>query len=150
MYKLSLTSTRPDTFHGPIHITSPSQPPRFLPILTAQLEALANPYAAFFTTVVTPLRVKADPSYKRSYEHRTVSGIQRYTPKSFREQSDMLDQVVGGYAGHTRAEQSKVTIQSSKGRVVIGYRESADEEGAQGMGLVVGAHGPQRKKRWWR
>ena len=79
-----------------------------------------------------------------------MSGIQRYTPKSFRQQSDLFDQVVGGYASHTRGEQSKVTIQSTKGRVVIGYRNGADEEGAKEMGLIVGNQGTQKKKRWWR
>jgi len=62
----------------------------------------------------------------------------------------MLDQVVGGFASHTRSEQSKVTIQSSKGRVVVGYRETADEAAAKAMGLSVGAQGSQKKKRWWR
>ncbi len=140
----------PDSFHGPIHITSPSHAPQFLPILSAQLEPLVNPYAAFYTTHVAPLHIKNDSSYKRPFEHRAAANIQRYVPQTFRQQSGSLDQVVGGYASHTRGEQSKVTIQSNKGRVVIGYRESADEEGAKGMGLVVGAQGPQKKKHWWR
>jgi hypothetical protein len=67
-----------------------------------------------------------------------------------REQSELLDQVVGGFASHTRGEMSKVTVNAGKGRVVVGYRDSRDEAEANGLGLVVGAQGTQKRKRWWR
>jgi hypothetical protein len=34
--------------------------------------------------------------------------------------------------------------------VVVGYRDSRDEAEANGLGLVVGAQGTQKRKRWWR
>ena len=78
-----------------------------------------------------------------------MSGIERYVPKKAREESDILDQVMAGYAHHTRGEQSKIIITSSKGRIVVGYRETGDEEVANGLRLAVGAQGGARKKKWW-
>ncbi|ORY35442.1 hypothetical protein BCR39DRAFT_460967, partial [Naematelia encephala] len=141
----------PEEYYGPLHITSPGHEPTFLPILAAQLQPIANPYASFYTTFVVPLHLAQDPKKSRSAEHRAMSTIQKYVPQSLREQSDIFDQVVGGFASHTRGEQSKITVQSTKGRVVIGYRETKDEQDVLGLGLVVGAKGPQgKKKRWWR
>jgi hypothetical protein len=60
------------------------------------------------------------------------------------------EQGVGEFMSHTRGEMSKVTISAGKGRVVLGYRESRDEEEAKALGLVVGAQGTQKRKRWWR
>lgn len=85
----------------------------------------------------------------RPPEHRATSQIERI-PESFREQSELFDQIAGGYASHTRGEQSKVHVTSQKGRVVIGYRESRDEAEAQSLGLQVGAQSGGKKKRWWR
>jgi hypothetical protein len=42
-------------------------------------------------------------------------------------------------------------VQSTKGKVVIGYRETRDEETAKAMGLKVGVLEQQqrKKKHWW-
>lgn len=87
----------------------------------------------------------------RTFEHSTASHIERFIPQSFREQNDMIDEVVGGFSAHTRGEMSKITIKSSKGRVAIGYRETRDEKQAETLGLKVGVQGPmaKKKKRWW-
>jgi hypothetical protein len=139
----------PETFHGPLHISSPNHEPVFLGILQPQCQPIAHPYETFYTTFVTPL-ASTDPKKSSSFEHKTASMIQKFVPKSFLEQSDMLDQVVSGFATHTRGEQSKITVQSSKGRVVFGYRETRDEETVKGMGLKVGVQEQQqRKKKWW-
>jgi len=122
----------------------------FLPTLSAQLQPIHNPYASFYTTFAVPLQLQSDPKKARSAELAVMGGIQKWVPKSLRGQSDILDQVVGGYASHTRGEQSKVAVQSSKGKVVLGIRGTRDEEQARSMGLAVGAKDGNKKKKWWR
>ena len=79
-----------------------------------------------------------------------MSGIERWVPNSAREQNDMLDQVMAGYQHHTRGEQNKVSITTGgKGRVVVGYTDTSDEDEAKGMRLLVGAQSGGRKKKWW-
>jgi hypothetical protein len=124
-----------------------------MPHLVPQIEPISNPYANFWTTLIHPLPKVYDPravhERKPSTEYRAVSGIQRYVPESFREQSDVFDQIVGGFASHSRAEQSKVQISTQKGKVFVGYRNTQDEEDIRTMNLMVGAH-QGKKKRWWR
>jgi hypothetical protein len=104
----------------------------------------------FYTTFVTPLSVN-DPKKSKSIEHTGATKIQKWVPGPLRGRSDILDQVIGGYASHTRGEQSKISVQSTKGKVVIGYRETRDEETAKAMGLKVGVLEQQqrKKKHWW-
>ena len=140
----------PADYLGPIHVNASEKPPTFLPELSAQILPVTNPYASFYTTHLVPRHLAQDKQKSRAVEHEAASKIERYVPESFREQSDLFDQVVGGYASHTRGEQSKVLVTSAKGRVVIGYRESTDEREAMVMGLNVGAKSQGKKKRWWR
>ncbi|WVQ99912.1 hypothetical protein IAU59_007055 [Kwoniella sp. CBS 9459] len=142
----------PDNFHGPIHITSPSKPPEFLSIVAPLLKPLANPYSSFYTTFFVPLAHSRDPQRSNSAEYNAMTNIERHVPSSFREESEMFNQVVGGYSSHIRGEHSKISIRSEKGRVVLGLRESRDEEDAKSMGLRVGVMdgGKKGKKRWWR
>lgn len=141
---------RPDNFHGPIHVNSPARPPIILPIIQPQLLPLANPYNTFYTTFAVPLAFVRDPQRNSSVEHRAMSNIERHVPAGFREESEFNNQVAGGFASHNRGDQSKILITSQKGRVVIGYRESKDEQAAAGMDLKVGAQAGGKKKRWWR
>ena len=143
-------TSRPRTFWGAIHVISPSGKPTFLPTLNSQLQPLSNPYGAFYTTFVVPDSFKDDPKKAKSLEHQAMSKIERYVPNRVKGQSDILDQVVAGYAHHTRGEQSKIAVTSGKGRVVIGFRETEDEEQAGRMRLMVGAQSGGRKKKWWR
>ncbi|OCF40825.1 hypothetical protein I317_05360 [Kwoniella heveanensis CBS 569] len=142
----------PDNFHGPIHITSPSKPPEFLSIVAPLLKPLANPYSSFYTTFFVPLAHSRDPQRSNSAEYNAMTNIERHVPSGFREESEMFNQVVGGYTSHTRGEHSKISIKSEKGRVVVGLRESRDEEDVKSMGLRVGVMdgGKKGKKRWWR
>jgi len=91
-----------------------------------------------------------DPKRNSSVEHRAMSTMERHIPASFREESDFNNQIAGGFASHAKGDQSKLLIASQKGRVVIGYRESKDEQAAAGMDLKVGAQAGGKKKRWWR
>ncbi|KAK8854873.1 hypothetical protein IAR55_003612 [Kwoniella newhampshirensis] len=143
----------PDNFLGPIHVNSPAQRPVFLPILQSLLKPIANPYASLHTTFMVPLALSRDPRHASSFEHSAAKKIEKYIPNSFREdQSDILDQVVGGYVSHGRGEHCKLVIRTEKGRVVVGLRDSKDEEDWKAMGLRVGAMdgGRKGKKRWWR
>ncbi|WVQ81989.1 hypothetical protein IAT38_004116 [Cryptococcus sp. DSM 104549] len=141
----------PDNFLGPIHITSPSRPPVFLPILATYLKPTSNPYASLYTTYMVPLALARDPRYSKSAEYQAAKSVEKYVPKSFREESAMLDQVTGGWVNHVKKEQSKVTVKSAKGRVVVGLRDSRDEVEARGMGLSVGMDGGKKeKKKWWK
>ncbi|WWD18978.1 hypothetical protein CI109_103435 [Kwoniella shandongensis] len=143
----------PENFIGPIHITSPNQPPVFLSILGPLLKPLANPYASLYTTFMVPLALSRDPRYASSIEHTATKRIERYIPGSFREdQSEILDQIAGGFMSHGRGEHSKLVIRSEKGRVVLGLKESKDEEDWKALGLRVGVMdgGRKGKKRWWR
>ncbi|RXK40238.1 hypothetical protein M231_02512 [Tremella mesenterica] len=212
----------PETFFGPVHITSPS-PPILLDILQPQCAPLANPYSSFYTTQVVPLvlpplpspspltpgpnlsnslspnsiSVKAPPPLTHtqstttvslqpppridssvlgtsssihsqgdsnpillrppprrpkntSFEHKAARNIERYVPSTLRENSDILDQVVGGYGAHGREEQSKIVVKT-QGRVVLGYRDSKDERQVEELGLKVGVEREinKKKKRWW-
>ena len=74
--------------------------------------------------------------------------MHRYIPQDFREQSDIFDQVAGGYATHTREGVNKIFVQS-EGRVVFGYRETKDEREAAEMELKVGVQDGTQKKKWW-
>lgn len=94
---------------------------------------------------------KGKEQYKTSsIEHTALSKLAKYIPEGLMGQSDELDQAFGGIAAHTRGEQSKISVTAGKGRVVIGYRESLDEEKARGMGLKVGVKEGKGKKGWWR
>ncbi|EIW67346.1 hypothetical protein TREMEDRAFT_33885, partial [Tremella mesenterica DSM 1558] len=145
----------PETFFGPVHITSPS-PPILLDILQPQCAPLANPYSSFYTTQVVPLSpcsllLESIPAPKNtSFEHKAARNIERYVPSTLRENSDILDQVVGGYGAHGREEQSKIVVKT-QGRVVLGYRDSKDERQVEELGLKVGVEREinKKKKRWW-
>ncbi|WVF72699.1 hypothetical protein IAT40_007517 [Kwoniella sp. CBS 6097] len=143
----------PDNFHGPIHITSPSKPPEFLSIAAPLLKPVANPYSSFYTTFFVPLAHSRDPQRSNSAEYNTMTNVERHVPASIRrDESEMFNQVVGGYSSHIRGEHSKISIRSEKGRVIIGLRESKDEEDVKSMGVRVGVMdgGKKGKKRWWR
>jgi hypothetical protein len=64
----------PETYHGPLHITSPDKEPVFLDILQPQCEPVAHPYDTFYTTFVTPLSVN-DPKKSKSIEHTGATKI---------------------------------------------------------------------------
>ncbi|WVW85742.1 hypothetical protein I302_107780 [Kwoniella bestiolae CBS 10118] len=140
----------PDEFHGPIHITSP-RPPEFLPIIAPLLKPLSNPYSNLYTTFMVPLSLSRDARQSNSVEYNSSVNIERHLPKSFKEQSDLFDQLYGGYIAHSRIDHSKITIRSDKGRVVLACRGSKDERDLEGMGLRVGVKGGEgKRKRWWR
>ena len=145
----SAYTVSPEEYWGVLHITAPEHEPHFLPALTPALAQVSKPYGSYYTTFVAPMSVRREQGKSTSAELRAMSGIERYVPKKAREESDILDQVMAGYAHHTRGEQSKIIITSSKGRIVVGYRETGDEEVANGLRLAVGAQGGARKKKWW-
>lgn len=109
-----------------------------------------NPYASFFTTFAAPLRAQAETQKPIPIEYQTINRLQKHIPKSFREKSHLLDQLVSGFASHTRGEQSKITVSTNKGRVVVGYRETPDERAAAEMNLSVGHQAGSKRTRWWR
>ncbi|WWC93630.1 hypothetical protein V866_000465 [Kwoniella sp. B9012] len=140
----------PDEFHGPIHVTS-SRPPESLSIISPLLKPLSNPYSNFYTTFMVPLSLSRNMKKSNSVEYNSNVNLEKYLPKSFKEQSDLFDQLYGGYQSHSRIDHSKISIRSDKGRVVLGLRESKDERDLEGMGLRVGVKGGEgKRKRWWR
>ncbi|WWC71671.1 uncharacterized protein I206_105629 [Kwoniella pini CBS 10737] len=140
----------PNEFHGPIHITS-SRPPETLSIISPLLKPISNPYSSFYTTFMVPLSLSRDAKRSNSVEYEGTVRIEKIFPKSFKEQSDLFDQLYGGYASHSRNDHSKITIKSDKGRVVLALRESKDEVDLEKMGLRVGVKaGEGKKRRWWR
>ncbi|WVR07430.1 hypothetical protein IAU60_004471 [Kwoniella sp. DSM 27419] len=142
----------PDNFLGPVYVTSPSHKPEFLSIVQPLLKPVTNPYSSLHTTFMVPLSLSQDPRHAQPAEYQAASHAQRYIPAGMREENELVNQFVGGYTSHVRGEHSKVTIRSEKGRVVIGLRESRDEEDARDMGLRVGVMdgGKKGKKKWWR
>ena len=98
--------------------------------------------------MVTPQTSQRGLNAYKSPEHSVASRITQHVPKSMRGQSDILDQVVGGFTAHSRKEQSKISV-AAKGRVVVGYRETEDEDAVRRMGLGVGMQGT-KKKPWWK
>ncbi|OWZ42170.1 hypothetical protein C356_03615 [Cryptococcus neoformans c45] len=140
----------PENFLGPIHITSP-QCPTYLPIISPLIKPTVNPYANLYTTYMVPLALARDPKHSSSQEYTTAKNIEKYVPKPFREESDILDQVSGGYTSHVRKSWSKLNIKTEKGRVVVGMRESKDEEVVKELGLRVGRiDGIKKDKKWWK
>ncbi|WVQ74801.1 hypothetical protein IAR50_004407 [Cryptococcus sp. DSM 104548] len=136
----------PDNFLGPIHVKS-LQPPAFLPALLPLIKPTANPYQNLHTTYMVPtaLSSQAKPGL---FEHTAAQQIEKYVPKVLRKESDILDQLTGGYVSHVRKGWSKVTVSSGKGRVVVGLGSSGDVGVAKGMGLRVGHEGTKDRK-WW-
>ncbi|ODN92788.1 hypothetical protein L198_05583 [Cryptococcus wingfieldii CBS 7118] len=136
----------PDNFLGPIHVKSP-RPPEFLPALLPLLKPTAIPYQNLHTTYMVPIALssKANSSLP---EHAAAQQIEKYVPKALRKESDILDQLTGGYVSHVRKGWCKVVVTNGKGRVVVGLRESGDVRLARGMGLTVGREGVKEKK-WW-
>ncbi|KIR99672.1 hypothetical protein L804_03304 [Cryptococcus deuterogattii 2001/935-1] len=140
----------PENFLGPIHITSP-QSPTYLPIISPLIKPTVNPYANLHSTYMVPLALARDPKHSSSREYTAAKTIEKYVPKSFREESDILDQVTGGYTSHVRKSWSKLNIKTEKGRVVVGLRESKDEEVVKELGLRVGRiDGVRKDKKWWK
>ena len=122
-----ILTNSPQTFHGPIQVTSPFRPPIFLSALSPQLLPVATPYASFFSTFVVPAALVCD-STPTMPESGGISNGPTYS----------------------KSDQSKLLIASQKGRVVIGYRDTKDEAAASGMDLKVGAQSGGKKKRWWK
>ncbi|ODO06615.1 hypothetical protein I350_03972 [Cryptococcus amylolentus CBS 6273] len=136
----------PDNFLGPIHVKSP-HPPEFLPALLPLLKPTANPYQNLHTTYMVPIALSSKANSTLP-EHAAAQQIDKYVPKVLRKESDILDQLTGGYVSHVRKGWSKVVVTNGKGRVVVGLRESGDVRLARGMGLKVGREGVKEKK-WW-
>ncbi|WWC63179.1 uncharacterized protein I303_105779 [Kwoniella dejecticola CBS 10117] len=140
----------PNEFHGPIHITS-SRPPEPLSIISPLLKPISNPYSSFYTTFMVPLSLSRDAKRSNSAEYDGAVQVEKIFPNSLKEQSDLFDQLYGGFASHSRIDHSKITIKSDKGRVVLGLRDSKDEVDLEKMGLRVGVKGGEgKKRRWWR
>lgn len=112
------------------------------------IQPIANPYASFYTTFFVPGHLSGDAKKSKSVERNFMGGIQQRVPKRARSKNDYLDQVVGGFASHTRGEQSKVVVNASKGRVVFALRETDDEQSIAQLGLKVGREGTKKKKFW--
>lgn len=140
----------PEEYIGPIHVTAGARPPTFLPILSAQLKEVLKPYHEFYSTFVVPLSVAQDPSKNANVEHTGMGYAQKWIPEFLREQDEYLDQATGGLKSHTRGELNKLDIRCGKGRVVVGFRDSLDEQAAEEMGLKVGHKDGGKRKHWWR
>lgn len=140
----------PDNYLGPIHVTAGAKPPTFLPILEAQLKPVVRPYQDFYSTFVVPTAYAQDAKRNSNIEHTGMKNVQKWVPDFLREEDEYLDQVTGGLKSHTRGELNKLDIRSGKGRVVVGFRDSLDEQAAEQMGLKVGHREGGKRKHWWR
>ena len=162
--------TRPEDFFGTVHVSSPT-PPHFCRLLSYNTAQTAHPNEVFWSTFIVPPDIAilaassgsvttSDPSSAqltprerkaraaRPLEHKASLGTAKYMPDFLKAQDPIIDQVVAAYAAHTRGEWSKVHITNmgSKGRVVLGYRESEDEAEVGEMGLRVGVQHEKRKR----
>ncbi|KAI9637335.1 uncharacterized protein MKK02DRAFT_24401, partial [Dioszegia hungarica] len=135
----------PHNFLGGINITTPGPDPHFCRSISTAISPISHPYETVYSTSIAPLSSNVVPTPAPNAIPGRNPSKQRWIPEFLRPQDD----TAGGHAG---GEGSKITIttQGSKSRVVLGYRDCADEEEAKGMGVMVGMQGQEKKKRWWR
>ncbi|WWC90816.1 uncharacterized protein L201_005753 [Kwoniella dendrophila CBS 6074] len=141
----------PDNFHGPIHIIS-SRPPELLGIISPLLKPISNPYSNLYTTFMVPLSISRNNENSLT-EYNTTVNIEKHLFKSFKEKTELFDQLYGGYINHSRIDHSKIQIKSEKSnsRVILALRDSNDEKDLENLGLRVGVKsGEGKKRRWWK
>lgn len=135
----------PESFRGPLHFHAPA-PPVALKVLGAQLLPIANPYDGYYTTAVVPLGEARGA--RGGADYRLLKAVGRFVPKVILEQGgEYVDMAASGYDALGRAGTSKVVVRTEKGKIAVGYRESADVVEARGLNLNVGPD--SRVRNWW-
>lgn len=129
-------------------------------MLYPQLAAVTNTYPSLYTTSLAPPSARQVKGHigrlggrlETSLEHHIMKKISKHIPDELHAQDGYVDMLVAGYASFSRDNQSKLVVNTTKGKVVVGYRQTHDEEAGKRGGLKVGAahdaaNAPHKK--WW-
>ncbi|KAL1408722.1 hypothetical protein Q8F55_005535 [Vanrija albida] len=134
----------PEGFKGPVHFHAP-EPPVVLGVLGAQMLPVACPYDGYYTTAVVP--PGEGRGARGGADYRLMKAVGRWVPKALKEQNEYVDMATSGYAALGKASTSKVVVRTEKGKIVVGYRGTADVDEAKGLKLNVGAD--SKVRHWW-
>lgn len=144
-----------------LNVTTPGPAPHFCRSMPPTMSAISHPYETFYSTFLAPpskipthlLQPGSDPEATaaagaaRPHQHTAARKRQQWVPEFLRSSEDYM-----GLMALTGGEWSKINVNhaSGKGRIVLGYRETEDEAEIKGLGLKVGMHGQERRKKWWK